>query len=508
MERQIHAERPVGTLIQGRYVIEELLGRGGFGAVYLVRDQQETARFIALKELHEQNASERERLWAECAILERLSYPSLPAVYGVFEQDQRTYMLMEYIAGTNLEILRKQQPEQRFPFSLVVSLMQPIIEAVSYLHTQEPPLMHRDIKPANMIVREDGGPTCLVDFGVAKEYVVDATTTAVRHCSPGYSSPEQYSSIGTNPRVDVYSLGATCYTLLTGTPPTDALQRMTRLANKGDDPLIPVRELAPAVPASAAAAIALAMRINAANRFSTPAAFWQAFTDAVPLEDEAFKANPLLPSSHLNEHTKKQVEYFPDASVRVVQAAPFTRQSVPWTHAWPKRLIMLVLLMLLTLGSLLGLGFWLSIFHATSTPMQSYARVKPTQAALRGYPALATAYTGTLDNLLTHTTTPIRLLHVQQSAQTFRASLQIGASSQFYVVSGVIDLSRRLLFTMAAPANQPALAFSGLIRSDHLLVGNYCSTDTSGQCANGAYGLWTLAPVRPASAVINRTEKR
>ncbi len=477
MQQQIHTERPAGTLIQGRYVIEELLGRGGFGAVYLVRDQQETTRFVALKELHEQNESERDRLWAECAILERLCHPSLPAVYGVFEQDQRVCMLMEYIAGANLEILRhKQLPEQRFPFAQVVSLIQPIIEAVSYLHAQEPPLMHRDIKPANMIVPDDGGPTCLVDFGVAKEYVADATTTAVRHCSPGYSSPEQYSSVGTDPRVDVYSLGATCYTLLTGAPPTDALQRMTRLANQGNDPLIPVRELAPDVPAHAAGAIAIAMRINAASRFSTPTAFWQAFTGAVPLERE---------------------EELQTTSVQIIQPAPLARRSVGWTRSWPKRLSILVILMLFALGSVLGTGFWLSIFHITAPLTPNHARALPAQTALRGYPALAPAYVGTLDNLLTHTTTPIRLLYVQQSAQTFHASLQIGTSSLFRPVSGVIDLSRRLLLTVEARANQPALSFSGIIRPDKLLVGNYCSTDTSGQCANGAYGLWTLAPLSP-----------
>ncbi|MDQ2717836.1 MAG: serine/threonine protein kinase, partial [Chloroflexota bacterium] len=249
--QQLQTTLPSGAILQDRYIVEDLLGQGGFGAVYLVRDQQNIGCFWALKEVMTQDRQEQQRLILECEMLKHLDHPALPSGQRVFEEDGRMYMLMEYIAGPNLEVLRKQQPDRRFSLSQVLALLEPVVEAVSYLHRQHPPLVHRDIKPANIIVSTTAGRTVLVDFGIAKEYYVDATTTAIRHCSPGYSAPEQYSSVGTDLRSDVYGLAATCYTLLTGTPPVDALQRMTKLASKGIDPLVSADILAPAVPAAA-----------------------------------------------------------------------------------------------------------------------------------------------------------------------------------------------------------------------------------------------------------------
>jgi eukaryotic-like serine/threonine-protein kinase len=151
----------------------------------------------------------------------------------------RAYILMDYVEGSNLEVLRQQQPENRFSLSQVLFLMAPIIDAVSYLHHQVPPILHRDIKPANIIVPHAGDGTVLVDFGIAKEYDPDATTTAIRRCSPGYGAPEQYSR-GTSTHTDVYGLGATIYALLTGVVPADAFYRMTQLGSKSIDPLQPL----------------------------------------------------------------------------------------------------------------------------------------------------------------------------------------------------------------------------------------------------------------------------
>jgi len=106
----------------------------------------------------------------------------------------------------------------------------PIMNAVSYLHNQQPPIIHRDIKPANIVVPPSGNEEVLVDFGIAKEFNPDSTTTAVRHVSPGYAAPEQYG-LGTNTRTDIYGLGATIYTLLTGVVPADSFYRITQLGS-------------------------------------------------------------------------------------------------------------------------------------------------------------------------------------------------------------------------------------------------------------------------------------
>ena len=139
-------------------------------------------------------------------------------------------MLMDYVEGSNLEVLRRQQSNKRFSVQQVLSIMAPIMNAVSYLHNQKLPIIHRDIKPSNIIVPPSRNEAVLVDFGIAKEFDPDSTTTSERHASPGYAAPEQYGT-GTNTRTDIYGLGATMYTLLTGVVPADAFFRTTILGS-------------------------------------------------------------------------------------------------------------------------------------------------------------------------------------------------------------------------------------------------------------------------------------
>ncbi|TMC23149.1 MAG: serine/threonine protein kinase [Chloroflexi bacterium] len=218
--QKVQSSLPIGTLIQNRYIVEDLLGKGGFGAVYLVRDQRVKGNVFALKEVIDPERKERARFTFEGEVLKRLDHQSLPRVYRVFDDNKnaRSYMLMDYIEGPNLDRLRRQQPGKRFALSQVVHMMTPIVDAIGYLHAQHPPIIHRDIKPANIIVPKDGSAAVLVDFGIAKEYDSERTTTAVRRCSPGYGAPEQYTG-GTNTGTDIYGLAATLYTLLTGSVP-------------------------------------------------------------------------------------------------------------------------------------------------------------------------------------------------------------------------------------------------------------------------------------------------
>ena len=268
----------------GRYVIEGLLGQGRVGAVYLVRDWHAKQRLFALKEVINPNKQDRERFMFEAEILKRLDHRALPRVYRIFEHGKlrRVYMLMDYIKGKNLETLRKEQPEQCFSLPLVLALMTPIVDALIYLHHQEPPIVHRDIKPENIIVPIGADEAVLVDFGSAKEYVADRGTTVIQHRSPGYAAPEQYGS-GTNHRTDIYGLGATLYTLLTGTIPPDAITRVTKSNGKGtNDPLRPANLLAPVVPAAVAHALQRAMSLSIVDRFETVEEFWQLLNAYAP----------------------------------------------------------------------------------------------------------------------------------------------------------------------------------------------------------------------------------
>lgn len=259
-----------------RYIIEGLLGKGEFGAVYLVRERDNMRNVFALKEVINPNKGDRERIAFEGEVLKRLRHRALPRVYHSFENDKlkRVYLLMDYIEGRNLEVLRAEQPEKCFPLSLVLVLLSPVVDALIYLHSQHPPIVHRDIKPANVIIPVRGSEAILADFGSAKEYVPSTGTNMLDRRSPGYAAPELYRK-GTNPSTDIYSLGATLYALLTGAVPVDAPFRVLETLSSGVDPLKPPNVLKPGIPLTVSKAIQRAMSIKSDNRFETVEEFWQ-----------------------------------------------------------------------------------------------------------------------------------------------------------------------------------------------------------------------------------------
>lgn len=269
-----------------RYVIERLLGQGKAGAVYLVREQKTKKNLFALKEVVNPNDQDRQRLTFESEILTRLRHKALPRVYQVFENDKlkRVYILMDYIEGRNLDDLRQDEAQKRFDLPLVLTMMAPIVEALSYLHNQEPPIVHRDIKPANVILPVDADGTMLVDFGSAKEYISESNATVRSRYSPGYAAPEQYGS-GTNTRTDIYGLAATIYTLLTGVVPTDATLRFIKAWGDRGDALKSADTLVPTIPESVAQALRVAMSIKSTERYANVEEFWQALTAHLNIAD-------------------------------------------------------------------------------------------------------------------------------------------------------------------------------------------------------------------------------
>jgi len=307
--QEIQTTLTAGTIIQNRYIVEDLLGKGGFGAVYLVRDMRVRSNLFAMKEIIDPSKRDRKRFLFEGELLKQLDHPSLPRVYRVFEneQEKRVYLLMDYVAGSNLEHLRQEQADKRFPIAEVLHIMAPIMDALSYLHNQHPPILHRDIKPANIIVPPMGDEPVLVDFGIAKPYNPEATTTAVRRASPGYGAPEQYSR-GTSIRTDIYGLGATLYTLLTGEVPVDAFTRMTALSSNDKDPLKPVHTLVPTIPRHISEAIQRAMDINSENRFPSIEQFWQA------LNARPIRQSPTLVVTHTGRGRTGGDTTYPEAA--------------------------------------------------------------------------------------------------------------------------------------------------------------------------------------------------
>ncbi|GLV58899.1 hypothetical protein KDH_57270 [Dictyobacter sp. S3.2.2.5] len=474
----IASSRPLvaGTTLRERYEIERVLGNGGSSIVYLARDlakeNSEEDNYVALKELHTDNRQEQRHFAFEGRVLKKLKHLSLPRIYDVYEDEeqQSSFLVMEYIEGSNLETLRRQQPDQRFTLDEVLRLMQPIIDATIYLHHQQPAIIHRDIKPSNIIIMTHQQRAVLIDFGIAKEFEVDATTSALRHCTPGYGAPEQYGNLSTDVHTDIYALAATCYCLLTGSLPVDAFERAATIVSKRIDPLKPAHTLVPEIPPHVSQALERAMEISMEERFDSVEDFWSAISQT----PEATTGRKKTPGT--------------------VQAARKQRR---------RRIIQLttVSAVILLLGIILAVGSMANAFqspqsvHPTVAAQSTHTAAKPhptaTASATAPYPHLTTAYRGTLSNLSKQATGTMTLTNVQQQQQQISGHFTgINRAGNF---TGVVDASNHILITISASAQQPPLFFEGVVRSDGNLVGDYCNQDGAGQCV-GNYGLWSLSP--------------
>src|SRR2546423_8563481 len=195
----------VELVIRGQCVIVDLLGKGASGAVYLVTGQRHPHNHFVLKEVMHAVRKERRGSPFDARVLRRLKHRALPRMYQLFPGDKhdRFYLLMDYIEGSNLVVVQRSVPGQRFSLPEAMTLMSPILDAVSYLHRQHPPLIHADIKPSNIIVPKAGAPSPsqLVDFGGGKN--VYAEVMARQHtfnfCAPGQNCKEKRHPPGVLP---------------------------------------------------------------------------------------------------------------------------------------------------------------------------------------------------------------------------------------------------------------------------------------------------------------------
>lgn len=242
----------IGSLIRGRYIVIDLLGHGPSGSVYLVRDKRNPSPAFVLKEVIRK---ERFRFLSYAKVLRQLKHTALPRIYQVFLSDthDRFYILMDYVEGQTMEAVQQEIAGKRFSLPETMTFMSPIIDAVRYLHLQQPPLIHGDIKPTNIIVPKPGAPSMLVDFGGINDLRSNSTT---HQRTLNYRAPEQYSE-EMSPHTDVYALGAIFYTLLTGIVPAAAPDRLLQLSEKKPDPLIPMYQITPYVRTTVAQAIHL-----------------------------------------------------------------------------------------------------------------------------------------------------------------------------------------------------------------------------------------------------------
>ena len=485
---------PVGATIQHpdgeRYIIESLLGKGGFGAVYLVSVRHVKEHLFALKEVIDPNARDRERFIFEAEVLKRLNHRALPHVYKVFEYEKlkRVYMLMDYIEGQNLDILLGEQPERRFSLPLVLAVMKPIVDALIYLHTQNPPIVHRDIKPSNIIVSTRGGEAVLVDFGLAKEYIQDNTTTIIRHGSPGYAAPEQYGT-GTNPRTDIYGLAATLYTLLTGTIPIDAIARVT--GSKGIDPLVPVHLVVPSVSWANAMAIEKAMSISSYDRFNSVEDFWQEL-NSHPAQQQV--VTPLLESQAPAKH-----QVVPEQQLKPLKTTPPVLHHQTQPPKSRKNAFFIVLAAILTIVIATALVSFAQQHNKTSSisqrftpthaPTTSLSTTPPSNVTtvVSSYPTIGLSYAGTVLDLLTSQKSNLFLTQIHQNSGNIKGYFQgLGMVGPF---TGTITHAGHLQFTVTVLGGSSFLSFDGDIKIGGDITGTFKALNQQRQFT-GETGPW------------------
>ena len=258
------------TVLQGRYRIVRQLGQGGMGAVYEAIDQRLDTT-VALKETLFADERLRKQFEREARLLARLHHPALPRVSDHFSEGDGQFLVMQYIPGDDLSemMARKRGP---FPANQVLTWADQLLDALDYLHTQDPQIVHRDIKPQNLKLTSRG-QIILLDFGLAKGQAgeVSRVTTAasIFGYTPNYAPLEQIQGLGTDTRSDLYSLGATLYHLLTGVKPPDALTRAAAIVNGQPDPLLKASETNAAVAPDVDHVLEKAMAQNREQRYAT-----------------------------------------------------------------------------------------------------------------------------------------------------------------------------------------------------------------------------------------------
>jgi len=208
-----------GSIVNNRYYVKKVLGEGAMSTVYLVVDNESPGTMLALKEMKEEPQSDEEREEAlplfhqEAEILRTLSHEGLPSITDFFSAESFHYIVMEFVPGETLQAAFKRRGT---PYAVeeIVPIVEQILDILDYLHHQDPPVIFRDLKPSNIMITPEG-KVKLIDFGIARHFKPGKVRDTFVMGTPGFSAPEQYGKGQTDPRSDIYSLGAMIYYLLT-----------------------------------------------------------------------------------------------------------------------------------------------------------------------------------------------------------------------------------------------------------------------------------------------------
>lgn len=291
--------------LRGRYQIIREISRGGMGAVYLALDLLKNREVAIKKSFLSGVDSARIGFELEAKLLARLQHPGLPKVTDYFlHEGEIQVLVMSYIHGKTLEdLLRSGEGRigRGLDHRLVVRWTLDVLEILHYLHSFDPPVLHRDIKPNNIILNSEG-KILLLDFGLAK-----GANETIIHGRSGYSPIEQVERSGTDPRSDIYALGASVFHILTDDYPLTAIDRFrlinrrTENASSKDpvadqqeaDPQLSITEFNPQVPVEFSQIIKKAMELYPEDRFQSAEDMRQAILEYQARLDRSERAKGL-----------------------------------------------------------------------------------------------------------------------------------------------------------------------------------------------------------------------
>ncbi len=258
--------------MENRYLIQEVIGVGGMGSVYRARDMHfpNSAKLVAVKEMINQapdpfiRQTIVQNFEREANILVALSHPSIPKIFDYFSIEDRSYLVLEFIHGKDLEVLLGQT-QGFLPEEQVIAWAIELCDVLAYLHSHKPePIIFRDMKPSNIMITPQNH-VVLVDFGIAKVFKSGQKGTMIG--TEGYSPPEQYRGEA-SPQADVYALGATMHQVLT--------RRDPRLEPPFTFNERPIRSINPAVSIELETVINTTLQYNPAERYPTAEAMKEA----------------------------------------------------------------------------------------------------------------------------------------------------------------------------------------------------------------------------------------
>jgi eukaryotic-like serine/threonine-protein kinase len=271
-----------GEVLRSRYKIISIIGHGGMGSIYLADDIRLEGRQCALKEVEHDRTlptdmllQARDQFLREATVLARLDHPNLPKVSDFFSIGGRDYLVMDFVPGKDLRSLMNEARQRNIfiPERDILAWASQLADALTYLHSQDPPILHRDIKPSNLKLTPSG-LLKLVDFGLVKILASNEMTITVLQGrgTALYTPLEQYGGDAghTDARSDIYAFGTTLYHLLTNRAPVEARERFLH-----PDSLVMPRQLNQEVSPRTERAILWAMSLHPDDRPQDVEAFRQ-----------------------------------------------------------------------------------------------------------------------------------------------------------------------------------------------------------------------------------------